>query len=62
MPVAPTTEASQLMTLSDKTVTQDMKVVDVAEVVLVEVPNLTDTAVESEGKKFLIIEFVAPIY
>lgn len=48
---APTTKASQPMTLSDKTVTQDVKVVDVAEVVLVEVPSSTATAVESEGKK-----------
>ena len=56
---APTTKASQPMTLSDKIVTQDVKVVDVAEVVLAEVPSSTVTAVESEGKKSLMVKFVA---
>lgn len=51
--VAPTTKASPPMTLSDKTVTQDVKVVDVVAEVLVEVPSSTDTAVELEGKKIL---------
>lgn len=51
MLVAPTIATSQPMIPSDKTVTQDVEAVDVAEVVLVEVSSLTDTAVESEGKK-----------
>ena len=60
--VAPTTKASQSMTLSDKTVTQDVKVVDVAAEVLVELASSTDTAVESEviPRSKLLMDGVLP--